>query len=210
MADHVPNDDRPFSQIVEDIGARPDANLYLGELVNAFGERGFGALMLFLGLISAVVGIIPGSTTVIGTPILILAFQLIIRRDQVWLPKWVLNRHIDRADYRSSMTKVLGPLRKVERLSRRRLKILSSDVGEMFIGLACFLLAFILILPLWGGNLVPSLIIATFGFGLMQRDGYVILAGWLGVTGVGLFIWLAWELVSRLIASSWDWVTGLV
>ena len=146
----------------------------------------------------------------IGTPILILAFQLIIRRDQVWLPKWVLKRHIDRADYRASMVKVLGPLRRVERLSRTRLQILSSDIGEMFIGLACFILAFILILPLWGGNLVPSLIIATFGFGLMQRDGYVILVGWLGVTGVGLFIWMAWELVSRLIASSWDFVTGLV
>ena len=46
------SDSRTFSQVSEDIGAREDPKLYLGELVNAFGERGFGALMLFFGLLN--------------------------------------------------------------------------------------------------------------------------------------------------------------
>ena len=81
------SDARSFSQVLGDIGAKDDPKLYLGELVDAFGERGFGALMLFLGLISALIGIIPGTTTVLGTPILLIALQLVIRRDQLWLPR---------------------------------------------------------------------------------------------------------------------------
>jgi hypothetical protein len=43
----------------------------------------------------------------------------------------------------------------------------------------------------------------------MQRDGIVVLVGWAGVTGVCLFIWLAWELVSRAFGPTIQWVTGL-
>src|SRR5687768_17412334 len=191
------SDTRPFSQVLEDIGARDDAKLYLGELVNAFGERGFGALMLFFGLMNIAIGIIPGTTTILGAPLLLMGLQLVSRQDQLWLPRWALRRSIERTAYRTGLDKVLPRLRQVERLSRPRLAIMTSEVSEVLIGVATTLLAFILILPIWGVNLVPALIISTFGFGLMQRDGLVILVGWAGVAGVGLFIWLAWELVSR-------------
>ena len=62
------SDARPFSRVIEDLGARDEPKLYLGELVNAFGERGFGALLLFLGLINAL-PLPPGSTTVLGAPL---------------------------------------------------------------------------------------------------------------------------------------------
>lgn len=203
------SDTRSFSQVIEDIGVKKDPKLYLGELVNAFGERGFGALMLFFGLLNIAIGIIPGSTTILGAPLLLMGFQLMIRQDQLWLPKWALRRWIERAAYRSGVEKVLPRVRAVERLSRPRLPVMTSELSEVLIGLATVLLAFILILPIWGGNLVPALIISTFGFGLMQRDGIVVLIGWVGVAGVCLFIWLAWELVTRAVGPTVQWVTGL-
>ena len=203
------SDTRSFSQVLTDIGARDDPKLYLGELVNAFGERGFGALMLFFGLMNIAIGIIPGTTTILGAPLLLMGLQLIVRRDQLWLPRWALRRSIDRSAYSAGLDKVLPRLRMVERLSRPRLPVMTSEVSEVLIGIATFVLAFILILPIWGGNLVPALIISTFGFGLMQRDGIVVLIGWAGVTGVCLFIWLAWELVSRAFGPTIQWVTGL-
>lgn len=203
------SDTRSFSQVLTDIGARDDPKLYLGELVNAFGERGFGALMLFFGLMNIAIGIIPGTTTILGAPLLLMGLQLIVRRDQLWLPRWALRRSIDRSAYSAGLDKVLPRLRMVERLSRPRLPVMTSEVSEVLIGIATFALAFILILPIWGGNLVPALIISTFGFGLMQRDGIVVLIGWAGVTGVCLFIWLAWELVSRAFGPTIQWVTGL-
>lgn len=191
------SDTRPFSRVLEDIGAKDDPKLYLGELVDAFGERGFGALMLFFGLMNIAIGIIPGTTTILGAPLLLLGLQLATRQDQLWLPRWALRRSIERGAYRSGVEKVLPRVRMVERLSRPRLHMMTSEMSEILIGVATVLLAGILVLPIWGGNLVPALIISTFGFGLMQRDGLVVLVGWAGVAGVCIFIWLAWELVSR-------------
>lgn len=203
------SDVRPFSQVLKDIGAKDDPKLYLGELVNAFGERGFGALMLFFGLMNIAIGIIPGTTTILGAPLLLMGLQLVIRQDQLWLPKWALRRSIERETYRFGLEKVLPRLMWVERLSKPRLSVMTSEVSEVLIGVATVALACILVLPIWGGNLVPALIISTFGFGLMQRDGLVVLTGWAGVVGVCLFIWLAWELVSRMIGPMIQWVLSL-
>ena len=207
------SDSRPFSQVIEDIGVKDDPKLYLGELVNAFGERGFGALMLFFGLLSVAIGIIPGTTTILGAPLLLMGFQLAIRRDQLWLPRWALSRWIERETYRAGVAKVLPRRRKMERLSRPRLEVMTSEVSEVLIGIATVLLAIILVLPLWGGNLVPALIISTFGFGLLQRDGLAILIGWsaIGLIGVAaLIIWLAWTWVSPYLLPFWAWLNGLL
>lgn len=203
------SDARPFSQVLEDVGARDEPRLHLGELVNAFGERGFGALLLLLGLLSAVIGGIPGTTTVIGVPIMVLAVQLVFRRDQLWMPRWLLKRSFDRAAYRASIAKTLGRLRMIERLSRPRLSVMTSEVGEVMIGLACVGLVVILMLPIIFANLAPSLIIAAFGFGLMQRDGAVVIVAWVGTAAFALAGWLAWEMVSRALFLSWDWISGL-
>lgn len=202
------SDIRSFSQVIEDIGRKDDPRLYLGELVDAFGERGFGALMLFFGLLNIAIGIIPGTTTILGAPLLLMGLQLATRQDQLWLPRWAMKRWIERKAYREGVAKVLPRVRVVERLSRPRLHMMTSELSEILIGVATVALACILVLPIWGGNLVPALIISTFGFGLMQRDGLVVLVGWLGVIGVVLFIWLAWELVSRAL-STFVQATGL-
>jgi hypothetical protein len=206
---HYQSDNRTFSQVIEDIGVKDDPKLYLGELVNAFGERGFGALMLFFGLLNIAIGIIPGTTTILGAPLLLMGLQLAIRQDQLWLPRWALRRSIERETYRTGVKKILARFKQVERLSRPRLPVMTSEVSEVLIGIATVLLSCILVLPIWGGNLVPALIIATFGFGLMQRDGIVVLIGWAGVAGVCLFIWLAWELVRLALGPTIQWITGL-
>lgn len=207
------NDSRPFSQVIEDIGAKDDPRLYLGELVNAFGERGFGALMLFFGLLSAAIGIIPGTTTILGAPLLLMGLQLAIRQDQLWLPRWALRRWIERETYRAGVAKVLPRLRKVERLSRPRLSIMTGEVSEVLIGVATVLLAIILVLPLWGGNLIPALIISAFGFGLMQRDGLAIVIGWSAIALIciaAFVIWFAWAWTSTYLVPFWTWLNGLL
>lgn len=207
------SDARPFSQVIEDIGATDDPKLYLGELVNAFGERGFGALMLFFGLLSAAIGIIPGTTTILGAPLLLIGVQLAVRQDQLWLPRWTLRRWIERETYRQGVSRVLPRLRKVERLSRPRLSIMTSELSEVLIGIATVLLATILVLPIWGGNLIPALIISAFGFGLLQRDGLAILIGWSAIVLIGvagLLIWLTWAWVSPYLLPIWEWFNGLL
>jgi hypothetical protein len=201
-------DDRPFSQVLEDIGAKPDPKLYLGEVVNAFGERAFGALLLLFGLLNAL-PLPPGATAVLGIPLLLLSIQLVLRTDQLWLPKWALKRSIDRAGYRKSAARVAGPIRTVERLSRPRLLILTGPVSELMIGLICTLLAVIVMLPLWSTNMFPAFTIAIFGFGMMQRDGVAVILGWLAVAGYALFLILAWQMIKGVALVGWEWASGL-
>lgn len=206
-------DTRTFSQVIEDIGVKDDPKLYLGELVNAFGERAFGAMLLFFGLLNIAVGTVPGTTTVLGAPMLLMGLQLATRRDQLWMPRWLLGRAIERATYRNAVAGVLKPLRAVERLARPRLPVLTSEVSEILIGVACVLLSAILMLPIPGGNFVPSLIMAVFGFGLLQRDGIAILLAWTAVGLIcagGIVVWLAWEWVAPYLMPVWDWATGVV
>ena len=87
---------------------------------------------------------------------------------------------------------------------------MNTDLSEMLIGLICAGLALILMLPLLGFNLAPSLIVAAFGFALTQRDGVIMLAAWVGTAGFTAFGWLAWEVVSTAVLSAWQWVLTLV
>lgn len=203
------SDARPFSQVLTDVGAQEDPQLTMDELVSTFGERGFGALLLMLGLISAVIGVIPGTTTLLGVPIMIIGVQLLFRRDELWLPGWILKRDIPRAAFADAAAKVRLRLERVERFSKPRLGFMSTDLSEALIGLMCVIWAAVLMLPLIGFNLFPSLIVAAFGFGLMQRDGVVMLVGWAGSAGMGIFTWLVWETVSRVLVAGWTWATHL-
>ncbi len=202
-------DDRPFSQVLEDIGAKPDPKLYLGEVVNAFGERAFGALLLLFGLLNAL-PLPPGATAVLGIPLLLLSIQLVLRTDQLWLPRWALKRSIDRAGYRKSAARIARPIKMVERLSRPRLLALTGPVSELTIGLVCTLLAVVVMLPVWSTNMFPALTIAVFGFGMMQRDGVAVILGWLAVAGYALFLVLAWKIIRGVVIAAWAWLSGLI
>lgn len=204
-------DSRPFSQVIEEIGIKDDPRLYIGELINAFGERGFGATLLFFGLLNMVFGAVPGTTTVLGAPMLLIGLQLLTRRDQLWMPKWLLGRAIERSTYREAVAKVLSPLRKVEKLARPRLSVMTSELSEVLIGAAIIVLAGILMLPIPGGNFIPSFILSMFGFGLLQRDGIAVLIAWAAVALVaaaGVVIWLAWAWVAPYLLPVWNWLLG--
>lgn len=202
------SDTRTFSQVIEALGHSDDPKLHLDELVSAFGERGFGALMLFLGLVNSL-PLPPGSTTVLGAPLLLLSLQLAFRTDRVWLPRWALKGSLDRTAYRKATARVIKPIRVIEKLTRPRLGFMTSELSEILIGVVCSVLALILILPIWGGNMAPALTIAVFGFGLMQRDGVVILLGWAGSALCAAILWLAWEILVRILMVSWTWAIGL-
>ncbi len=202
--------DHPLSEMLDVIGRREPADLPLQEMVEAFGERSFGAMLLILGLLSVLIGAIPGTTTVLAIPILLISLQLILRRHTLWLPRFVLERSLERARFAQAVGKAIKPLRMLERISRPRLGFMNTDLSEMLIGLICAGLALILMLPLLGFNLAPSLIVAAFGFGLTQRDGVVMLVAWLGTAGFTAFGWLAWEVVSSAAWATWQWALTLV
>ncbi|KQS54203.1 hypothetical protein ASG17_11140 [Brevundimonas sp. Leaf363] len=200
---------REFSAVLERIGARPGQKLFLGEVVEAFGERAFGAVMLLFAIINMLPWP-PGGTTITGAPLLFLSMELAWGRDSLWLPGWIERASINRKTFRDLSAHFMKAIRLSERLSKPRLAFLSGPFGQGLVGLACLFLSIVLVLPVWGGNLVPAIAIGLFSLGIMQRDGLAIILGWI-VTGISAaIIVLAWRLIVGVFVEGWDWVQNLV
>ncbi len=205
MSDAASADDaRRFSTVLDGLARAPGERLSLRELVEAFGERAFGAVLLIVSLIN-LLPLPPGGTTVTGAPLLLIAAQLAVGRDHLWLPRRLMDATLARPNFARGVRRIGPALRTAERLTRPRLPMLVADLSERLIGLACLVLAFVLILPIPFGNFVPALTCALFSLALMQRDGVAALAGWT-MTGVTVAILaLVWKTVERAVVHVLQW-----
>lgn len=194
-----------LSRILRDLCADPDAEITLGEIVDAFGRRAFGA-MLFVFSVPNLLPLPPGSTTVLGLPLMLLAPQVMIGMRRPWLPRFINDRKIKGADLERLFGRLLPSLEKVELLSRPRLTFLFGPLGDRLIGLICTLLAFILILPIPLGNLLPAATIATLSLGLFQRDGIIALAGYVLTAMSGGALVVGYHVFMALLRQAMRWV----
>lgn len=185
---------RAFSDVLVLLASRSGAKLCLGEIVEAFGERAFGPVMFFFALINMLPWP-PGGTTLTGAPLLLLSIELALGRDRLWIPRWAERISIDRTALRRLIGRFIRPLRWTEAVSRPRLFVLTGSFGQGLIGLACLFLSAVLVLPVFGGNLIPAIAIGFFALGVMQRDGLAILLGWLTTATTTAILFLAWNLI---------------
>lgn len=147
----------------------------IGDLLVALGDRATGALM-FIFAFPNVLPTPPGTSTILGAPLIFLAAQLMLGRAP-WLPAIVAKRSMARADF-SSMVKRIGPwLVRAENLLRPRLVVLARPPMEYLIGLLSLILAVVLVLPIPLGNMLPALAISLLALGVLERDGVWVLAG---------------------------------
>jgi len=199
----------PFSQVLRRLGEDEAERVSVGDIVEAFGERAFGALMLCVGLLNLIPWP-PGGTTITGSPLLFITAQLALGHEKLWLPKRLCRASFVRANFRSGVKRVLPTLERIERITRPRLSWAVGPVAERLIGTVCFLLTCILVLPIPGGNLLPALVVAGFAVGLVQRDGAVTLLGWFGVTVFIAAAILLGREVFELLQKNWAYIRGLI
>ncbi|MFC7378872.1 exopolysaccharide biosynthesis protein [Brevundimonas sp. GCM10030266] len=195
---------RAFSDVVEMLGARDGSRLTLGEIVEAFGDRAFGPVMFFFALINMLPWP-PGGTTLTGAPLVLLSMELALGRDTLWIPGWAGRASVNRQTFRKLSRRLLKPLHFTERLARPRLYILTGGLGQGLIGLACLFLSVVLVLPIWGGNLLPAVAIGFFSLGVMQRDGLAVLIGWLLTGATVAVLFLAWALIVAAVEHGLRW-----
>ena len=120
----------------------------------------------------------PGVSMVLALPLLLVAPQIVIGRREIWLPKALSHRTIKRAPLIKLIKRILPPLERVEKVVRPRLRFLTGRVGASMVGVACTLLAVVLVLPIPFANLVPALALGAFSIGLTRKDGLFVLAGY--------------------------------
>lgn len=166
----------------------------IGDLVKVMEERAFGPLMFIFSLPN-VLPTPPGTSTVLGAPLIFLTLQLALGRDP-WLPRFIADRSIGRREFAGFIEKAAPWLAKAEKLLRPRLGFLAHPPGENIVGIMCFILAVVLVLPIPLGNMLPALAVCVLALGILERDGVWVIAGMtiaLGSLGV---VWgVVWALV---------------
>ena len=178
----------PLSAILTEFCEDAHGAISVGEIVDRFGSRAFGAL-LFIFSVPNVLPLPPGSSTILGAPLLLLAPQVALGVRAPWLPRFIDDRKVKPSDLKRWLGGVIPRLRSVEKLSRPRLHFLFGPIGDRVIGVICTLLALVLILPIPLGNLAPALCIGAFALALFQRDGVIALLGYLMASiSLGLLI----------------------
>lgn len=198
-----------FSEVLRRLAEQPGGKLSVHEVVGAFGERAFGALMLFVGLLNLIPWP-PGGTTIFGAPLLFITAQLAMGREVLWLPKWICRISFNRGNFRNGLGRILPTLEKVERLTKPRMPLFIGTVAERLIGVAALLLSCVLVLPIWGGNFAPAVAICVFAVALVQRDGLVAILGWAAVIVSVTVLALAARVIWALVQNAWAYVERLI
>jgi len=197
---------KKVSEILGELAARKTRKVMVGDILEAFGNRAFGGL-IFVFAAPLVLPMPPGVSAVLGAPLLFIAAQWMVGRRTLWLPEALLARTLSMADFRKLLRRLKPYLEKLERRLRPRMTFLLNPVGDRLVGAICFVLALIVFLPIPFGNMLPSLAIAAFGIGAVERDGVAVILGWV----IAALSVLVLALLSRAILSaSIAFVTTLI
>src|SRR4051812_14337398 len=177
-----------LSDVIESFGEDTRPVLTVGQMLEQFDSRAFGAMLLVFGLLNCL-PLPPGSSTILSLPILLLAPQIAWGSDVPWLPRKLVDHPLKRDDLRGLFRRLTPIVRRMELVTRPRLQILFGPVGERLIGVVCTLLALVLVLPIPLGNLAPGATVAVLALALLQRDGLLALLGYLmAAVSVGLLV----------------------
>ncbi|MDX2254554.1 MAG: exopolysaccharide biosynthesis protein [Pseudanabaenaceae cyanobacterium bins.39] len=156
----------------------PSEQITLADALEIAGERTFGFLFVLLALPSALPIPAAGYSTPFGIVLLILAIQLILGAHTPWLPSKIMHRPISLQRIQGLIKAGIPWIQKIEKLSKPRLTpVCTSLVGRVVIGIAIALMAISMLIPIPGTNTLPAMAIFVIGFGLLDDDGAISLAG---------------------------------
>lgn len=195
-ADDVSHDISRLLRRLSDDGG--DAGLTLEEIRDRLDERAYGLLILLLSIPCLVPGLY-GVPQVVGVAIILLAGQLLVGREEPWLPRWLLKLRAKAGWLKAMADFAESKLGWIDRLSRPRLRRFADGPGEKLAAVFMILATLTIVLPMT--NTIPSVALALLSVGLIQRDGLFVIGGaalttaWLTILGVvatGLLLGAEW------------------
>jgi hypothetical protein len=173
-------------------------DMSLGELFDAMEERAFGLLLLLLALPCCLpfVYLLP---QIVALPMLLLTSQLALGRHTPYLPHKIRARRMSLSGLEDVINRADKMFGWMARLAGERLRLLSQPYATRIIGALLMIPCASILVPLPSTNTVPGIGVTLAAIGLIERDGWLILAGlivglfWVGLLVIGgpmLLVWL--------------------
>lgn len=189
----------PLSQVLIALaGDTSRLRVSIGDLLAALQDRAVAALLLLFALPN-VIPAPPGTSALLGAPLVFLAAQLTFGL-RPWLPRLITERSITREHFAALVSRAAPWLDRAERLLRPRWTVLCRPPAEYGVGLVCLLLSVIVFLPIPFGNMLPAFAICLMALAILELDGLWVLAGLLTAAGSVALVWgVLWALLRTAV-----------
>ena len=179
--------DKPLESILETAKDAVDGTeTDLKTIVEAFGERAFGPVMILCSLfLMTPIGALPGLPAAFGVIIIVFASQLLFQREHPWMPEILRKIKISDAKLEKTRKTISPVLRRIDNVIKARLPWMTSGPAQVATALLSIMLALTMTLGVVPfGVVAPAFIIGLFGLGITARDGILIILGFALSLGV--------------------------
>ncbi|GGX74183.1 hypothetical protein GCM10011309_25400 [Litorimonas cladophorae] len=175
-------DDTPLQSVMDLIEVAMDGkdSVDLKTVVEAFGNRAFGPVMVLCGLcMMTPLGALPGIPPAFGVIVMVFALQLLFRRRTPWMPEILRKVKIPSKKLSAVQTKVRPVLAKIDGIISPRFSWAVTGPAQVVVSLVAIILS-LTFFPLGMvpfGVVAPAAIVLLLGLGITARDGLLILIG---------------------------------
>ncbi len=167
-------------------------------ILQLLGERAFGIVLLFFALPSALpFSTVPGVSVVFSLPIALFACQMVFARKTLWLPKILAKRTIHHQTISKVIHTTVPYLIKIEYFLKPRWAFMTCRFMEIINGILIFCLALCLMLPIPLSNFIFAALLIIFSLGLIEKDGILLVLGYMGTIFYVSFIYVFIEEVMK-------------
>ena len=188
-----PDPTKPAAKISDQIEGwlKGDGEKTLGSLVELFEEKAFAVIFVLLLAVPALPLPTGGATHVFEVIAMLLSLQLIVGRDEVWLPQRWCRMQLEGQRRQKFLNTLLRIIRRLERFSPdgRLPHLFDHRLSNSIFGVAILLLSVAAFVapPFSGLDTLPSLGVVVLGLGVLLGD--IVIAGiGLGVGAVGVVV----------------------
>ncbi len=150
----------------------------VADVVGKMGTRTYGPFLLVPALIGVTpVGGIPGVPTFLAIIVALVAAQMALGRDHLWLPGWIEDRGVSADKLAKSIDKAKKPAEWVDSVFHGRMRALTGPTAARIAAgvvlLPCLAIPPLELLPF--AVALPMAAIGAFGIALTVRDGLLML-----------------------------------
>ncbi|WP_420862976.1 exopolysaccharide biosynthesis protein [Algirhabdus cladophorae] len=166
----------------------------LRQILHTIGDASFAPMLLLPALaVATPLSGIPLFSSLMGVVIVLVASQMVLRREHLWLPDWILRRTIKGHLVRDGFAKVQPVAKWMDARTARRLKLFTHRPLVFVPQLLCLLSGMIMpvleFVPFSSSILGAG--VALLALGMLTRDGVLIILGLIPYALVGRLVWAA-------------------
>lgn len=182
-------DDPTIQELLEAAGDASDGDTTtVGQIVESLGENSLTPNLIFVALavVSPLSGV-PLFSSICGITIALIAGQMLVGRDHLWLPGFVMRRRIDSGKLDRALQALRRPAGWLDRITRPRLSwLVRGPVRKLTQGLCMICgmaMPFLEVVPFTSTLL--GAVVSLLAFGMLARDGLFTVLGLAALLSLG-------------------------